>query len=108
MQKIHYLAVILFLSSCAIAGQLKNSEVRNAQYDIINNNVNFIATKTSFGSGLTIGEVLALEKKIYGDDISIVNILEQNRELKFLKVFTIGAEKVYVYDVIRYKKDIKN
>ena len=107
MQKIQYLAAILLLTSCAIAGQLKNSEVKNSQYDIVNNNVEFVATKTSYGNGLTIGEVLALEKKNYGDNISIVNIIEQNKQLKIFGIFIVGIEKVYVYDVIKYKKEIK-
>ncbi len=105
MNKIIYLSIIILFSSCAITGHLKNSEVRNAQYEVVNNDkIIFIATKTSIGNGLTIGDVLAMEKKNYGNDISILNIIEQNKQLKLFGLITIGFENIYVYDVVRYKK----
>jgi hypothetical protein len=96
---------IMFLEACAISGNLKNVSCRN--FPTINyssSNVIFLETRAASGNGVTLAEILEAEKSKFGSDITLCNIIEQNKEIKFLFI-KVGVEKSYLYDVVRLKKN---
>ncbi len=105
MKKIIYLFVIVAFTQCVSVSQLDNSSSKN-HLDLNNSNFEFIETRAVSGMGVTLAQVLGMEKAKWGNDISLINIIEQNNTKTFL-FFQVGIEKNYVYDVVRVKKNSK-
>jgi len=89
---------LLSISSCVTTSNLQNNiPIRIVGVDA---GFDFLETKTLSGVNLTLSEILLKEKKEWGNDISIVNVVEQKKTTNFLFIFTT-TERYYLYDVIR-------
>ena len=99
--KIGFLLLSVIITGCYTTSGLKQNITPVDQF-VSTNKVIFIATKSRTGENITIAEILEEEKGVYGDDISLVNIVEQYRT----RVRLIGKNKIemiYMYDVVKYK-----
>jgi hypothetical protein len=67
-----------------------------------NSQLEFLETKSSGSENLTLSEVLQIEKEQWGNDISLINIIQQTKTTQFLFIFH-STEHYYVYDVVRNK-----
>jgi hypothetical protein len=103
MRKITFLFIVIAFTQCVSVSQLENSGSKNHTIDFSNSKVEFVETRAVAGTGVTLADALAMEKAKWGNDISLINIIEQNKSSKFL-IFTVGIEKNYVYDVVRITK----
>lgn len=101
----YYLMLLscLVISGCSMVSNLGNSMSKNQPLFNSDNNIEFLETRGTSGVGVTLADVLKIEKEKWGNDITLINIIEQSRVTYFL-ILPIGNKKYYVYDVVRRKK----
>ena len=90
-------------SGCSMVSNLGNSMGKNQPLFNTDNNIEFLETRGTSGFGVTLADVLKIEKEKWGNDITLINIIEQSKVTYFL-ILPIGNKKYYVYDVVRRKK----
>ena len=103
MRKIAFLFIVVAFTQCVSVSQLENSISKNHTIDFSNSKVEFVETRAVAGNGVTLADALAMEKAKWGNDISLINIIEQNKTSTFL-FLPVGIEKNYIYDVVRITK----
>src|SRR6056300_23181 len=98
---ISFFLLSIIITGCYTTSGLKQNVVPVDQF-VSTNKVIFIATKSRIGENITIAEILEEEKGVYGDDISLVNIIEQYRTRTRL-IGKNKTEMIYMYDIVKYK-----
>jgi hypothetical protein len=104
-KNIFIIIVICTFTSCVFPSYVEHP--KNGQESVFlaraDLKIEFIETKSVTGNNITIADILEIEKRKYGNDISIINIKEQRRITSFLYIFS-SYETNYMYDIVRYKK----
>jgi hypothetical protein len=103
MKKYRIFAIVLLLAGCGVVTPLVNSESKNQLVLSGTSNLEFLQTRASSGIGLTLAQIVKREKEKWGEDITLVNVIEQSK-ITYFVVIPIAVNKYYVYDVVRVRK----
>lgn len=97
--------VISTFTSCVFPSYIEHPKYGQESFFLARTDlkIEFIETKSVTGNNITIADILEIEKRKYGNDISIINIKEQRRITYFLYIISF-YETNYMYDIVKYKK----
>jgi hypothetical protein len=98
--KLLILCTTILLVSCRTTSQLSapiNSFVQPSS------SITFLAYRAASAPGLTLVDILKAEKLEFGEDIRLINVIEQTQTINVFFVFS-KQTKYYIYDVVRLKK----
>jgi hypothetical protein len=96
-----FFLVSILLASCVSTANLTSPNNNSSTISV--NNLEFVAHRSASAPGLTLVDVLTAEKIKFGEDIRLVNIVEQTQTTTFLIIFKKEI-KYYIYDVVKMKK----